>query len=305
MLSRVRLGLGIRRRMVKAPLDPARISWSFDIYSWLAELDAGQWVLDIGAGEGSFQWACRGCVAALDEDAKSFSNAPDRDPSSYHRVCGRGDRLPFGDRSIDLIICHHALEHLDGLVRVLNEMARVLKPDGRLYVAVPNGYGLCDAVYRFVFEGGGHLNRFARKPLAGMIERSVGVRLARWQKLYSSFAYLRRLMNLMATPPVGLSRRLRRLGRFPWALGAVQWVLYVGSRLADRVLGTDLGVYGWALYFDHESGPPVEDPPYANVCLNCGAGHHALSVHRPYPGVYRCKICDRVNPFVRPFRNSA
>jgi len=163
--------------------------------------------------------ARRGCVAALDEDAKSFSNAPDRDPSSYHRVCGRGDRLPFGDHSIDLIICHHALEHLDGLVLVLGEMARVLKPDGRLYVAVPNGYGLCDAVYRFVFEGGGHLNRFARKPLAGMIERSVGVRLARWQKLYSSFAYLRRLMNLMATPPPASAGAFAGWAAFHWLWG--------------------------------------------------------------------------------------
>src|SRR5579872_6875380 len=193
MLSRVRLGLGIRRRMVKAPLDPARISWPFDIYAWLAELEAGQWVLDIGAGEGSFQWSCRGCVAALDDDPQAFRGAPDREPSTYHRVCGRGDRLPFGDRSIDLIICHHALEHLDGLEQVLREMARVLQPNGRLYVSVPNGYGLCDAVYRWVFTGGGHVNRFAREDLAARIERTLGVRLARWQKLYSSFVYLRRL----------------------------------------------------------------------------------------------------------------
>ena len=304
MLSRVRLGLGIRRRLTKAPLDPALISWSFDIYTWLAELDAAQWVLDIGSGEGSFPFAGMGRVAAVDEDLQAFRRAPDRDPVSYHRVCGRGDRLPFGSGSFDLILCHHALEHLEGLEEVLAEIARVLKPDGRLYVSVPNGYGLCDAVYRFLFEGGGHVNRFAREPLAGRIERSVGVHLARWQKLYSSFAYLRRLRDLMAVPPADLNPRLRKLGRFPWALGAAQWVLYLGSRLADCILGTDLAVYGWALYFDRGGGVPVEDPPYANVCLHCGAGHHALSVYRPYPGVYRCRICDHVNPFVRPFRNT-
>ena len=32
------------------------------------------------------------------------------------------------------------------------EIGRVLKPDGRLVVSIPNGYGLCDGIYRFVFE---------------------------------------------------------------------------------------------------------------------------------------------------------
>lgn len=241
---------------------------------------------------------CR--VVALDDNLDAFLHAGDREPGSYHRVFGRSDHLPFTGHSFDLIVCHHVLEHVPALHRVLGEMARVLKPDGRLYVAVPNGYGLCDAIYRFVFEGGGHINQLAREPLAGLIERSVGVHLVRWQKLYSSFAYLRRLRTMTAL--ANLRPRLRMLQRFPRTIGAAQWLLYLGTRLIDRIFRTDLAV--WALYFDRSAGVPIEDRAYLNVCLYCGAGHHALSLYRPLRLTYRCQICDHINPYVAPFRNT-
>ncbi len=294
----MRLGLGIRRALAKKPLDAAQVSWPFDIYRWFAELDRSQWVLDIGSGEGSFPWT-DGChMVALDDNVDAFRAVPERSSPLCHRVFGSSGRLPLADRSFDLVLCHHVLEHVDAVDEVLAEIARVLKPDGRLYVAVPNGHGLCDAVYRYVFEGGGHVNRFAREPLAARIEQAVGVRLVRWQKLYSSFAYLRRLTRL---PPGDLSGRLRALRRFPRFIGAAQRLLYLGTRAADRLFGSDLAVYGWALYFDRTAARPVEERAFVNVCLYCGAGHHALTLARPYRWRYRCQVCDRVNPYVRPF----
>src|SRR5437870_2305691 len=136
----MRLGLGIRRWLARPPLPPDKITWPFDIYTWFAELQPGQWVLDIGSGEGSFPSSGACHVVALDENQDAFANAPDREDAAYHRVFGRSDRLPFDDGSFDLIVCHHVLEHLAPLDAVLSEIARVLKPDGRLFVAVPNGY---------------------------------------------------------------------------------------------------------------------------------------------------------------------
>lgn len=48
---------------------------------------------------------------------------------------GDGHRLPFADGSFDLIVSSFALHHWDDSLRILNEIARVLKPQGRYYVA--------------------------------------------------------------------------------------------------------------------------------------------------------------------------
>jgi SAM-dependent methyltransferase len=213
--------------------------------------------------------------------------------------------MPFASASIDLVVCHHSLEHVVEIDKTLSEIERVLKPKGRFYVAVPNGHGLCDAIYRFVFEGGGHVNRFRRSEVVGMIESRVGIRLVRWSKLYSSFAYLWRLDELLEAPPAGLSKRLLAFRRLPRrSLRVFQWLLCVGTRLMDRVFGTDLAVYGWALYFERSEEPLVEEPAYLNVCLNCGAGGEAASLERSSRFAYWCAICDTPNPYFTPFKNT-
>ena len=182
-----------------------------DIYDWIAQLKSNQWVLDVGSGAGSFPGAEFSCAwLALDDDPAAFTTAV-----RYSRVTGRSHQLPVRDGSIDLVICHHALEHLAPLDETLAEMARVLKPGARCYISVPNGYGLCDAVYRLVFLGGGHVNRFRKDELISLVEQRLNVRLVGWQKLYSSFVYLRKLMEFLETPPPDLSGRLLAIGRLP------------------------------------------------------------------------------------------
>jgi len=278
------------------------------MYDWISELKPGQWVLDLASGPGSFNYSsCAGSVVALDEDRDAFQSAAPLPKGSYHRTFGRGANLPFRGGAFDLVICHHALEHVEELESTLEEIRRVLKKDGRLFVSVPNGYGLCDAVYRAVFEGGGHVNRFRRNDLVALIERSVDVRLARWTKLYSSFVYLRRLMELLEAPPPDLSKRLLRIGKLPrWTIGGAQKGLYAATRTVDRGWGTDLAVYGWAFYFDNENSraAPVEEPAYLNVCLYCGAGQPAAEMERVSRRSYRCSACSRVTAFDTPFRGT-
>ncbi len=44
---------------------------------------------------------------------------------------------PFDDNSVDYILMKHTLEHLDDVVRVMEECHRILKPNGRLEIIVP------------------------------------------------------------------------------------------------------------------------------------------------------------------------
>jgi hypothetical protein len=83
----------------------------------------------------------------------------------------------------------------------------------------------------------------------------------------------------------------------------VQVVLHSGSRVADRLFGTELSLYGWAMYLTPEGGDPVELPGYANVCLHCGSGHPLGEIKRIRRVCYRCPACNRVNPYFPPFGN--
>ena len=273
-----------------------------DIYDWIARLKSDQWVLDVGSGAGSFPGAEFTCAwLSLDDDPAAYTTAV-----RYSRVVGGSHQLPVRDGCIDLLICHHSLEHLAPLDETLAEMARVLKPGARCYISVPNGYGLCDAVYRLVFLGGGHVNRFRRDEVVSLVEQRLNVRLVGWQKLYSSFVYLRKLMELLETPPPKLPVRLLAISRLPQrCVGFLQRTLYVGTRLLDRWLRTDLAVYGWAFFFEQAGGQPVvEQPGYLNVCLYCGTGQPAASAQRTGWLTCRCQNCSRTYPYFRPFRNT-
>ena len=48
---------------------------------------------------------------------------------------GDGHRLPFANGTLDLVVSSFALHHWDEPLCVLNEMARVLAPKGRYYIA--------------------------------------------------------------------------------------------------------------------------------------------------------------------------
>lgn len=271
------------------------------MHEWIAQLGPAHRVLDLGAGAGSLKAAGCACpVISVDCDKDAFAAAF---PGTW-RVVAAGESLPFPEKTFDLIICHHVLEHVARLPETLAEISRVLKPSGRLYVSVPNGYGLCDGIYRFVFEGGDHVNRFRKAELIEIIERRVGLQLTRWQKLYSSFAYLNRLRDLDRAMVPKLAPRLRAAARVPAKITiAVQAALYLGTRAADRMMGVDWALYGWSLYFERSSVGVVENAPFVNVCLSCGSGHPARDLQRTRWIFYRCPTCNRRGIYFPPFRN--
>jgi SAM-dependent methyltransferase len=54
-------------------------------------------------------------------------------------------QLPFKNDSIEIIKASHVLEHINNYVNLIKEIYRVLKPNGVLYVRVPEKS--CDAAY--------------------------------------------------------------------------------------------------------------------------------------------------------------
>ncbi len=55
-------------------------------------------------------------------------------------VCASADALPYEDNSFDTIIMNDAMEHVSEPESVLDEIMRVVKPDGKIYINFPPYY---------------------------------------------------------------------------------------------------------------------------------------------------------------------
>lgn len=53
-------------------------------------------------------------------------------------VCAAGERLPYANNSLDVILSNEVIEHVQDDAQALAEMARVLKPGGRALIFCPN-----------------------------------------------------------------------------------------------------------------------------------------------------------------------
>ncbi|MDQ2754721.1 MAG: class I SAM-dependent methyltransferase [Actinomycetota bacterium] len=121
----------------------------------------GTRVLDIGGGAGYFSeaFAARGASSVLVEptaghaaEPTDASTAEARHRKAIHpgrlapgmTVAGDGYRLPFADGSADLTFSSNVLEHVADPRGVIDELARVTKPGGMVYLSFnawysPNG----------------------------------------------------------------------------------------------------------------------------------------------------------------------
>ena len=81
----------------------------------------GGTVLDLGAGLRPFARLLPGKTLALD-----YRPRPDID------LIGDAHHLPFGDMTVDAIVCTEVFEHLIDPAAAAREMIRILKPGGKL-----------------------------------------------------------------------------------------------------------------------------------------------------------------------------
>ncbi len=76
-------------------------------------------------------------------------------------VVGDVENIPFKDETFDFVYAADILEHTFNPVRALREIYRVLKPEGKVYVRVPNTfaislYNLLPKILKKLFELTGH-----------------------------------------------------------------------------------------------------------------------------------------------------
>ncbi len=100
---------------------------------------AGQRCLDIGADNGVISLLLRrrgGQWASADLDEHTVASIRELVGDDVHRLDGA--RTPFPDRSFDQVVVVDYLEHIPDDARFAAELARILKPGGRVIINVPH-----------------------------------------------------------------------------------------------------------------------------------------------------------------------
>lgn len=97
-------------------------------------------VLDIGSFDGLLVAPHQGAIGLDIEATESY----------IPLIVGDMHHLPFKGESFDTVTMCHVLEHTEEPERVVKEVRRVLKNDGKLVVAVPNAKALAGRVLKFL-----------------------------------------------------------------------------------------------------------------------------------------------------------
>jgi 2-polyprenyl-3-methyl-5-hydroxy-6-metoxy-1,4-benzoquinol methylase len=111
-------------------------------YWWASSLVKGKNVLDAacGTGYGANILAAGGAASVVGVDRAThvieFARRHAEGVASFE--VGDLLELPFADAAFDVTVCFEAIEHVDRPDSALDELARVLHPDGLLAISSPN-----------------------------------------------------------------------------------------------------------------------------------------------------------------------
>jgi SAM-dependent methyltransferase len=248
-------------------------------------------ILDAGCGPGSWDYARRPDLAITAVDVKFPPGPPAPRPAL---AVLRADlaRLPFRAASFDLTICHYVLEHVVDPEACCDELVRVTRPQGLVYLAVPRATSFDDRLYRFagVFAKYAlgklrkRLEHQQRFDLSGLLERfyARGLVLEAHARVPAGFSW----MNDPRTKPLQ--------GPFT---DAVAWL--------HRRTGLDLAAdANFVMTFRKDGSPAAGSIParirrVTHVCRECGE-HSILTPPDPAPNRWICPWCGKPNPLGRP-----
>lgn len=121
------------------------------------EVNGRELVLDIGCGRAvdAIELAKKGGrCSGLDPSKKMINHAKQYIAENGMEVSlaqGAGEYLPFKTDSFDKVVCKGALDHFPYPAKAIEEMARVLKPQGKAIIAIANFESLGFRLGRWLF----------------------------------------------------------------------------------------------------------------------------------------------------------
>jgi len=147
-------------------------------------LPAKSKVLDVGCGEGRHIFGslheytdvyCIGLdhdIHSLDRCKEGLEFFKELDSGATVFLQGSVYKLPFEDNSFDLVICSEVLEHLEDYHAAIDEIYRVLKPEGTFLPSVPSYWPekICWTISaEYQNMPGGHVRIFKKRQVINEI----------------------------------------------------------------------------------------------------------------------------------------
>jgi SAM-dependent methyltransferase/predicted RNA-binding Zn-ribbon protein involved in translation (DUF1610 family) len=256
----------------------------------IAAAPAGIRVLDAGCGPGSWPYAERADLRLTAFDVKFPPGPP---VPAAHVAVFRGDlaRLPLRDGAFDLTVCHYVLEHVTSLEPCCDELARVTRTGGRLYLSIPRAAAFDDRLYRFA----GYFAKYALMKFRKRLEHQQRFDLEKALRLFEARGLE---IEALAHVPAGFSwmndpRTKPLQGAFTDAVATLH-----------RLTGVDLAadanlVMTFTKRGDRGARRAQRLRRVTHVCRACGE-HAIVDPPRPWPTHWTCPWCGSVNPFGRP-----
>ncbi|MDQ7841264.1 MAG: methyltransferase domain-containing protein [bacterium] len=235
------------------------------MHEHLKALEPGARVLDLGCGGGSFRYAdfAHLQIAALDLERPAEADAW---PQHVRFQQGSAEALPFSNDTFALVLANFVYEHTQDFTRAIVEAERVLVPGGTVYLSVPNAKSFEDDLYRALFAGGGHLQRFGLPGILRKVYAHTGLKLMAFADWPAGFTFFEGREGLRQFT-LALVAALRRSGRADLALRSNFMMAFrkmegIGYRTVARVC-TYCGSGGVEELPAGEAGPGWE-------CRSCG-----------------------------------
>ena len=248
----------------------------------IAALPEGARVLDAGCGPGSWPYALRDDLDVTGFDIKFPPGPPAR--HEQMRVF-RGDlaRLPLRENVFDLTVCHYVLEHVTELEACCDELARVTRPGGQLYLSVPRAAAFDDRLYRFA----GYFAKYALMKFKKRVEH---------QQRFDFHT----LIDLFYARGMRLTASARVPAGFSWMndprTKPLQAVFTDTLAGIHRAFGLDLAKdANFVLTFDKVGDVGLRT--VTHVCRECG--EHSV-VSGSEGEAWTCPYCSQPNPYGRP-----
>jgi SAM-dependent methyltransferase len=242
VLPRDDSGRSLRTRLRRALMgaNPVASRMSQMLLRLLHERAERPMILVVGGG------AVGAGMAALYDDPRVRIIGTDLYASANTRVVADGHALPFRDGMFDAVVIQAVLEHVLMPQRVVDEIHRVLRPDGLVYAETPFLWPVHEAAFDFTrFTCSGHrwLFRHFTEIQAGTVGGAGEVAVL-------SIHYLMRALGanskvaMVATIPFAWLRLLDRFGRPRQTADAATGHYFLGQRSAAQALHeTDMVAY--------------------------------------------------------------
>lgn len=191
-----------------------RVNW---IEKTLKKIPSQNKILDAGAGEQQFKRFCKH-LKYYCQDFGEYNGQGDGSAlqtgqwnnNGLDYVCDIID-MPVEDNFFDAVMCTEVLEHLPDPVRAIEEMARVIKPNGYFLLTAPfcslthfSPYHFASGFNRYFYEH--HLNRLGFEIIECTPNGDYFSYLAQELKRipFVASSYSAKLPKLMIKPVIGL-----------------------------------------------------------------------------------------------------